>query len=159
MNTIPLVAALAAAWHLSMMWIERSHRTRRVHAGSGDLTIPIGDVPYGQLLEKVGRFIELPAAAISKASRLGEEISREACGIKKTVKLNSGTRGELSRLVAKLESLSSRLSRSVSNSKRGAFRRDWTRFARSETTRLKDEVLALQEILNTVREDVPKKKR
>ena len=157
MNTIPLVAALAAAWHLSMMWIERSHRTRRVHAGSGDLTIPIGDVPYGQLLEKVGRFIELPASAISKASRLGEEISREACGVKKTVKPEA--RGELSRLVAKLESLSSRLSRSVSNSKRGAFRRDWTRFARSETTRLKDEVLALQEILNTVREDVPKKKR
>ena len=106
--------------------------------------------PYGRLLEKIDRFIDLPASATSRASRLGEEISREASEIK----LKSNVGEELNPVIARFDSLSSRLSRSVSNSKRGVFRRDWDRFARSETTRLKDEALALQEVLNEVNEDV-----
>ena len=111
--------------------------------------------PYGRLLAKIDRFIDLPSSATSRASKLGEEISQEASEIK----LESSTRKKLNPVIARFDALSSRLSRSVSNSKRGMFRRDWDRFARSETTRLKDEALALQEVLNEVNEDVREDER
>jgi len=128
--------------------------------GSGGLEeIRVKGNLHEHLLKKLDEFVNLPASSLPEASKLGEEISKSAREFSDTVNLPPRPRKRLDLLVAKISSLSSRLTRSVANSRRGTFRRDWARFAQSEIVRLKDEALALREFLLSYRRTTEKKAR
>lgn len=100
-----------------------------------------------ELFKSIGRFLDLPNSSIPKANELGEKIGEGAKELQNTVRLDLRAQKKLKQLTSKLENISARLSRSILNSNQGTFQRDWARFARAESVKLKDEVLALREFL------------
>jgi hypothetical protein len=100
-----------------------------------------------KLFKNIDCFLDLPNSSVSKANELGEKICKGAKELQNTVRLGPRVQKKLEQLTSKLENISTRLSRSILNSNQGTFKRDWVRFARAESIKLKDEVLALREFL------------
>lgn len=100
-----------------------------------------------KLFKTIERFLVLPNSAISGMKELGEKICQGAKELQSTTRLDPKTHERLKQLTSKLENISTRLTRSILNSKQGAFQQDWIRFAQAESIKLKDEVLALYEFL------------
>lgn len=100
-----------------------------------------------ELFKNIDCFLDLSNSSISKTNELGEKIGESAKELQNTVRLDPIAQKKLELLTSKLESISARLSRSILNSTQGTFQRDWIRFARAESIKLKDEVLALREFL------------
>ena len=100
-----------------------------------------------KLFKIIDRFLDLSNSDISRVRELGEKICQGARELQDAVKLDLRAHERFKQLISKLENTSARLSRSIINSKRGMFQQDWVRFARAESIKLKDEVLALREFL------------
>lgn len=100
-----------------------------------------------ELFKNIDCFLDLPNSSVSNANELGEKICKGAKELQTTVRLDPRAQKKLEQLTSKLENISTRLSRSILNSNQGTFQRDWARFAQAESIKLKDEVLALRELL------------
>lgn len=95
---------------------------------------------------RITRFLELGPGEVKKGNKFGKELV-ESCEEIENLILDKEMKSNLRSILSKLNSYSSRLSRDVSNLEEGSLPRDWKRFAKQDFSRLKDEVLALEEFL------------
>lgn len=109
----------------------------------------------GELFSDVDVFLGLEPSSIERADELGRRIKKNAEELEEAIQ-DEEVRKKFKDNLAGLDKQSSKLARSVLNSRKGSLRLDWRRFARRDFDRLKDEVLALREFLILHRETIRK---
>lgn len=99
-----------------------------------------------EISHKIEEFLQLQPGDIKKGNRLGKEICEGSEELEELV-LEEKSRERYMKILSGLKTYSSKLSKDVTNSKKGLLRGDWKQFAEQDLSRFKDEVLAFQEFL------------
>ncbi|KXA90905.1 hypothetical protein AKJ57_03235 [candidate division MSBL1 archaeon SCGC-AAA259A05] len=102
--------------------------------------------PLDETVKAIEKFLALKIDDTKKGNKLGKKIIKIAADIRALI-IEKELKKKFQKIISRLKNYSSRLSRDVLNSENGPLNRDWEQFARQDLSRLKDEVLALQEFL------------
>ncbi len=106
------------------------------------------ELTFKALLTVVDRFLELPPQEVSSAGGLWPKLDNMLDWALGATKFDTPHHGRLAELVTSLKAAAAKFLQSLLNARRGgSLHDDWTRFAKRDFIKLKDEVLALREFL------------
>ncbi|KXB07326.1 hypothetical protein AKJ52_00530 [candidate division MSBL1 archaeon SCGC-AAA382C18] len=99
-----------------------------------------------KILQKIDKFLNLDPSEVDKGKDLGKEITIHMRDVEKLI--SDDKRSDTYRkIISKIKNHSSKLSSDASTSKESSLSSDWKQLARQDLSKLKDEVLALQELI------------
>ncbi len=108
----------------------------------------VDELTFEAVLTLVDRFLELSPQEVSSAGILWTKLDNMLDWALGATKFDAPRHGRLAELVASLKVAATKFLQSLLNAGRGdPLRDDWTRFAKRDFIKLKDEVLALKEFL------------
>lgn len=112
--------------------------------------------PVDEILEKIEKFLELEPGEIEEGRKLGKEICENSAELKGLI-LKKESKKDYMKIVSQIKTRSTKLAADTLNSKKGPLNSDWKQLAKQDQSKLKDEILRLQEFLS-VRENLLRKR-
>ncbi|MGC8817400.1 MAG: hypothetical protein ACP5PX_06335, partial [Candidatus Hadarchaeum sp.] len=106
------------------------------------------ELKFESLLADLDRILELSPDDFAKAARLMRKLDSDLERLLEAARIDEGHRKGLFKTVALVRSSAAKLFQSLGNAKGGGqFREDWRRFARNDFLELKEDLMALRELL------------
>lgn len=99
-----------------------------------------------KIFDQIQEFLNLDPRNFEKSEKLSKEIIQNAERLEKTIG-EKDTKKKLLKILPSLKTYSSKLSKDIVNSKETSLETEWTQLALKDLFRLKDEIMALQEVL------------
>lgn len=103
--------------------------------------------PIDEINQKIEDFLELKPGAIEEGNMLGKRIIETSGKIEELIS-DEELGNRYREIISRLKKQSSKLSSDLLNSESNHLSEDWKKFARKDNLKLRDEILALQEILS-----------
>lgn len=103
--------------------------------------------PIDEINQKIENFLELKLGAIEEGNMLGKRIIETSGKIEELIS-DEELGNRYREIISRLKKQSSKLSSDLLNSESNHLSEDWKKFARKNNLKLRDEILALQEILS-----------